>query len=448
MQRVHWSSRLGFVLATSGSAVGLGNIWKFPYIVGENGGGAFVLVYLLCILLVAVPVFMAELLLGRRQQRNPITALQQIIRQQNLHDAWQTIGWMGLICSFLLLSFYSVIAGWSLAYIVKMAKGTLSHLDPAAIGQHFSDFVHNPLHLLFWHSIFMFLTVAVVVRGVRQGLERISCILMPGLMLILLILVINGMVQGNFIQAVHFMFDVRLDKLSAESLIQALGHAFFSLSVGMTVIMAYGSYLPKHISIPKVTFSIALLDTLIAMLAGLAVFSLVFAYQLDVDSGPGLVFITLPIAFNQMPLGNIIGLLFFILLFFAALTSAISLMEPVISWITERYAIKRTNAGIMMGSITWFIGIGTVLSFNLWEQQRLFGRWNFFTLLDFLTANLLLPLGGLLLALFTGWVLHKKQVRQALQMDGIGFLFYYQSLRFICPLGILAFFLYALYQSG
>ena len=445
-QRAHWSSRWTFILAASGSAVGLGNIWKFPYITGENGGGIFVLIYLACILFVAVPVLMAELVLGRSQQKDPITAFKTLAVKQGYHRSWQTIGWMGLAGSFLLLSFYSVIAGWSIAYIFKVISGVFVNTTPEQTGQYFADFIADPLRLLFWHSLFMVLILGVVARGVENGLEKINQWLMPGLIIILLVLLVYGMVQGNFLQALDFMFNFRLDKLSGEAVIKALGHAFFSLSVGMAVIMVYGSYLPKHISIPQTTFAIAFIDTAIALIAGLAVFSIVFANNLDAASGPGLVFVTLPIAFSQMPVGGLIGFLFFTLLCFAALTSAISLMEPLISWMVERHGFTRLRASVSVGFIAWFIGIGTVLSFNLWEEARLLGKWNFFEFLDFLTSNLLLPLGGLLIAVFVGWVMCKNQFKEALAWRGQGFNFWYLCLKLICPLGILSFFLYALYQ--
>ena len=289
-----WSSRLAFILAASGSAVGLGNIWKFPYMAGENGGGAFVLIYLLCILLLGLPVMMAEVMLGKRGRQSPINTMLTLAREAKASARWVLLGWLGVLTGFLILSYYSVIAGWSLSYVVQSASGEFIGASQPQIGQLFDDLLANPSRLIIWHGIFILMTMVVVVRGVSKGLELAVRYLMPSLVIIILLLIAYAMTQGHFVAGMQFLFTPDFSKISTEVVLDALGQAFFTLSLGMGSIMVYGAYLPKDVSIAKTSVAVAGTDTMIAICAGLAIFPIVFANQLEPAQGPGLIFNTLP----------------------------------------------------------------------------------------------------------------------------------------------------------
>ncbi|GAA6135940.1 sodium-dependent transporter [Oceaniserpentilla sp. 4NH20-0058] len=431
-----WRSRWLFILAATGSAVGLGNIWKFPYIAGENGGGAFVLVYLLCICLIGIPVMIAEVTLGRLGRQSPINTMHALVKDQGAPKFWGGIGWMGAIAGFLILSFYSVIAGWSLAYVIRMAGGVFDGATSDSVGATFGDLLANPEALLGWHTIFMVLTIGIVSRGVNKGLEKAISVLMPMLFLILLLLLGYSMSTEGFGLGINFMFSFDFSKINNESIIVALGHAFFTLSLGMGAIMAYGAYMPQKASVGKTVLMVAGLDTLIAIIAGLVIFPIVFTNGLEAGAGPGLLFQTLPLAFSQMPAGTLFGTLFFLLVAFAALSSAISLAEPVVAWAVESKGMSRVSAATWIGIIIWLLGIGSLLSFNLWAEYTLFGK-NFFDVLDFLTANIMLPLGGLLIAVFVGWVMNGKDVQEEVRMESpLMYTVWRFILKFIAPVAV------------
>lgn len=410
-----WSSRFAYILAATGSAVGLGNIWKFPYITGENGGGAFVLVYLVCVLLIGIPIMMAETMLGRRSQRNPIEAMEILTKEADADSNWHYLGWMGVITGLLILSYYSVIAGWSTAYVIKAFTGSFIDADASAIKTLFDNFISSPIQLIFWHSLFMLATLAIVVRGVNNGLEKAVQYLMPALFVLMILLVGYAMTTGSYFKGLHFLFSPDFSKLTANSVLTAMGHAFFTLSLGMGAIMVYGSYLSKDISISKTVFIIAGADTLVALLAGIAIFPIVFANNLHPNSGPGLIFETLPIAFGAMTGGWLMGILFFVMLTVAALTSSISLIEPAVAWLVENKGFTREKACLWSGGLTWILGIGTIFSFNVWSDFKIFER-NIFQLLDYLTANLMLPIGGFCIAIFAGWIMLAQHSEAELNM--------------------------------
>ena len=363
-----WSSRLAFILAAAGSAVGLGNIWKFPYMAGENGGGAFVLIYLICIVLLGLPIMMAEVMLGRRGRQSPINTMKTLCEQENTNQAWSLLGWSGVVAGVLILSYYSVIAGWSLSYVIESTSGSFRGITESQAGQLFNALISSPLTLIFWHSLFMIMTMLIVARGVSNGLEAAVKYLMPALAVLILILIGYSISQGHFMLGVEFLFTPDFTKIDQEVLLDAMGQAFFSLSLGMGAIMIYGSYLSQHASIARTSFAVALADTSVAILAGLAIFPIVFANQLEAGQGPGLIFNTLPLAFGQMPGGVLFGSLFFILLVFAAWTSSISLIEPAVAWLVERRGFTRNKASMVCGFVTWLIGLGTVFSFNVWQS--------------------------------------------------------------------------------
>ncbi|WP_417538630.1 sodium-dependent transporter [Marinobacter sp.] len=445
-----WSSRFAFILAATGSAVGLGNIWKFPYVTGDNGGGAFVLVYLLCIAAIGLPIMMAEVLIGRRGGRSPVNSLKQIAKQQGINPSWRAVGAIGVIAGFLILSFYSVIGGWAVSYVGSAASGQFTGQSAEAIGELFSSLLADPMTLLMWHSLFMALVVLVVAKGVRAGLERAVSILMPALFLLLLAVVGYAMTTGEFGRAVAFLFQPDFSKLTTAGVLVALGHAFFTLSLGMAVMMAYGSYLPKNISIAKTSIAVCIIDTGVALLAGLAIFPIVFANGLEPGAGPGLIFQTLPLAFGQMPMGSLFGTLFFILLIFAAWTSGISLLEPIVEWLEEQKGMNRTTSALGAGFVCWALGIASILSLNLWSGFAPLG-WitmlegkTIFDLLDFFTANIMLPLGGLLVAVFAGWIMSRKAMEEELALSKPMFNLWFITVRFITPVAVGTVFVYNL----
>lgn len=440
--RSHWTNRWTFILATAGSAIGLGNIWKFPYMTGVNGGSAFVLVFLACIALVGIPLMMCEIMLGRRAQRNPVDGMQALAAEANAAGIWKWVGIMGLIAGLLILGFYSVIAGWVLAYMPRAASGMFTGMDGKLAKEHFDTFLASPLELILWHTLFIAMTMGVVARGVNAGLEQANKILMPALFAILLVLLGYSMAVGNFTDSARFMFTPDFSKVTPGAVLSALGHAFFSLSLGMGAVMVYGSYLQPHISIARTTMYVAIADTAVGLLVGLAIFSLVFANGLEPAAGPGLIFQTLPIAFGSMPAGSLMGALFFVLVAFAAWTSSISLVEPAIAWITENTSITRKRAALMIAMVDWLLGIAVVLSFNEWKDVKLLFGLNIFDTLDKLTTNIMLPLGGLLMAIFAGWVMQTRHVREELGIAVRAYALWRFTIRFISPLAIVAIFLY------
>lgn len=444
-----WSSRWAFFLAATGSAVGLGNIWKFPYITGENGGGAFVVVYLLCIALIGLPIMMAEIMLGRRGRMSPINTMQHLAHVEGRHPAWKLLGYMGVLAGFLILSYYSVIAGWALAYVFRAASGVFSISTADGIQAMFGEFVGSPESLLGWHTIFMVMVGIVVSRGVSNGLEKAVRFLMPGLLLILLVLVGYALNTGSFQHGVNFLFTPDFSKLNTGSILTALGHAFFTLSLGMGAIMVYGSYLPKRVSITQVSLLIVIADTVVALLAGLAIFPVVFANGLEPAAGPSLIFQTLPLAFGQMPGGLFFGTLFFVLLVVAAWTSGISLIEPAVAWLVENLGHSRTYATVWAVFVTWVLGLATLLSFNKWAFSfNFFGEQKtngIFDILDLLTANFMLPVGGILIAIFAGWKMKESHSREELDGHRTTYELWLFVIKFISPVLVL---LVILHQLG
>ncbi|WP_299202079.1 sodium-dependent transporter [uncultured Amphritea sp.] len=445
-QNIHgsWASRWVFIMAATGSAVGLGNIWKFPYIAGENGGGAFVLMYLVFILAVGVPIMMAEVLVGRRGRQSPINSMREVAIESDQSPKWALVGWVGALAGFLIFSFYSVVAGWVLAYVASMANGEFLDIGSEQAGKAFNELLANPQALLIWHSVFVVLVMVVLLGGVNKGLERATKIMMPALFVLLLLLLGYSMTSGSFGEGLDFLFHFDPSELSWNAVLVALGHSFFTLSLGMGSIMAYGSYMPKKASIGGTVLTIAALDTIVALVAGMAIFPIVFANGLDPGAGPGLMFITLPVAFGHMPGGQVFGFLFFVLVALAAWTSAISLMEPGVAWMVERFGLKRGPVCIMLGLVVWLMGIAALSSFNFGSDVSLFGM-NIFDFLDFITANIFLPLGGLLIACFTGWVLTQRITRDELAVSNPAYyLAWSVAIRYIAPVAVAAIFIFNL----
>ena len=423
-----WSNRWTYILATTGAAVGLGNIWKFPYIAGENGGGAFVLMYLLCILLLGLPIMIGEVMLGRKGRANPVHAMLAQAKSAGLSKGWSFIGIMGVAAGIMILMYYSVVAGWSLEYVFQSATSSYMGKTPTDVAAGFGVFAQDTTRQLIWHTLFITVTGCIVGLGVTRGIGNAVNILMPILFLLLLMLLWYAYNNGEFMRGLTFMFSADFSKLTGDSLLTAMGHAFFTLSLGMGTIMVYGSYMPESQSIPGASVTVAFLDTLIALIAGMAIFPLVFASGLEPGSGPGLLFETLPIAFSDMWGGAFFGTGFFVLVSIAALSSSISLIEPGIAWL-EKLGVTRIAATVGLALLCWIGGVASIFSSEVFDT------------LDFITANIMLPLGGLLIAIFVGWKLGYTRVRK--EVTGVNnglFNVWFVVLRFITPIGVIVVF--------
>ncbi len=409
--RGFWATRLGFILAASGSAVGLGNVWKFPYITGQNGGGAFVLIYLICILLIGLPIMLAEFTLGRKTNLNPVGAFQSLKPQ----SPWVGIGFMGVLAGFLILSFYSVVGGWTLAYVVKSLTHAVDHFaTPQEAGQFFGAFIADPVEVLIYHALFMGLCIAIVIRGVESGIERACDILMPTLVLMLLGLMIRSLTLPGAMEGVKFYLYPDFSKISPSVILIALGQAFFSLSLGMGAMLTYGSYLSEKENMTSCAVYVVLFDTLIALLMGMVIFPAVFAMGLEPTEGPSLVFSVLPTVFSSMPFGTLVSVVFFILLAIAALTSGISLLEVVVAYFIDQRGWPRKKAVLVMGGVIFALGVPSGLSFGVLADAKLMGM-TFFDHVDNVASNYLLPLGGMLMAIFVGWVWGPKAATEEIE---------------------------------
>lgn len=397
-EREQWGSKVGFILAAAGSAVGLGNLWKFPYTAGMNGGGAFVLVYFVMLLLVGFTLMMAELVLGRHTQLSPVGAYRKLKKK------WAWVGFIGVLASYLILTFYSVIGGWVIKYIVTALSGGFNTTDLGQLTGVFTNFIGNPTQPLIYHGIFMAMTLAIVMGGISGGIEKVSKILMPGLFVMMFVIMIRSLTLPGAMEGVKFLLKPNFAAINGKVVLAALGQVFFSLSLGMGVIITYGSYLSKEESLVEASFYIPIIDTVIALLAGLTILPAVFALGFDPAGGPGLIFITLPAVFAKMPLGSFFAILFFILVLFAAVTSSISLLEAAVSFFVDELKWNRKTATILLGVLAFLIGIPSSLANGSWSHITFIKGMNFFDSMSFFAESILLPLSGLLLCIFIGWV--------------------------------------------
>jgi NSS family neurotransmitter:Na+ symporter len=439
-----WSGRLGFLFATVGSAVGIGSIWKFPYEVGANGGSAFVLFYILGLVLVVVPLMFAEFAIGRRGRADPATSIAAVATTPTAGRWWGTAGIVGIVTGFLILSFYAVIGGWTIAYAIQTAVIGLPPPQPQAVQAQYEAFLSSPLRMLAYHALFMAATAAIVSRGVSGGIEAACKVLMPLLTALMLLLAIYSMLEGNVATALRFLLNLDLQKISPRTALEALGLGFFSIGVGLGLMITYAAYSGAGVNLKQIAVVSVLADTAISFLAGLAVFPIVFAYGLDPASGPGLVFITLPLAFSQMPFGTLAAFGFFVLLFVAALASAISMLELVVALLMSRAGLRRGPATAIAASTCFLVGITTVLSFNVWSDWHPlravagFESATVFDLLDYLTSNVLLPIGGLAIALFAGWAIPDRMLVEELGLSPTGGQVLRAILRYVAPAAIAA----------
>jgi len=435
-----FNSKFGVIAAAAGSAIGLGNIWRFPYVVGENGGGAFLLIYLGFVLLIGIPVMLSEFAIGRSAQKNAAGSFKSLAPGK----PWYIVGLMGIVAAFVILSFYSTVAGWTIEYVIMSLKNGFAGKNQQELNLLFQDFHTGAFKPLLWQIIFMILTALIVLLGVKKGIEKYSKILMPLLLLILFILCIRSLTLEGASEGLKFLFRPDFSKINASVILSALGQAAFSLSIGMGALITYGSYIKKDNNLTKTAFQVSIADVFIAILAGIAIFPAVFAFNISPSEGTGLVFIVLPNIFQQMAGGYIFSLMFFILLLIAALTSSISILEVVVAYLVEEFNIKRKWATILAASAIAFIGVFCTLSFSSLKDVLFFNR-SIFDTMDFLSANILLPLGGLLIVLFLGWFYASDKIKNEISNHNQLSMAFYPLFRiiikFIAPIAITIVFL-------
>jgi NSS family neurotransmitter:Na+ symporter len=447
-KREHWSSRLGFVLASAGSAIGLGNIWKFPYVAGENGGAAFVLVYILSVLFIGLPIIYAEISIGKATQEDVFGAFKLLGGKK-----WGMFGAYCIITGVIILSFYSVVGGWTISYVVKsLSISSADFSSPDMAAKAFKDFVESPFAVIFYHFVFMGLTALIVVGGIREGIEKWTKILMPLLFLILIFLVVYSFIidANNDFKGVKYLFRFDFSKITGRAILAALGQAFFSLSLGMGIMVTYGSYLKPKDDVVSSGFYIVFLDTIIALLAGLAIFPIIFAYGFNPKSGPGLTFITLPVIFSKMPLGVLFAFLFFLLLTIAALTSSISLLEVISAYLIDEKKLDRKTA-VLLGALGIFLlGVPSAISFVEAKEgffsYVLFNQ-RFFDFVVKISSDYMLPIGGMVMAIYTAWIYKGKEIFNAFlepktPYKDVIFNWWIFILKFFAGWGILAVFIY------
>jgi NSS family neurotransmitter:Na+ symporter len=424
--RDSFGSKLGVVAAAAGSAVGLGNIWRFPYVLGENGGGAFLLIYLVLMFAIGIPVMMSELAIGRRSQRNPVGAFKVLAPGK----PWYMVGMMGIISAFMILAFYTAVAGWTLEYLYQTVIGGFRGKSPDELTVMFDSFRGDSLRPALWFSLFMIATSLIVLGGVRKGIEKSTKIMMPVLFILLLVMCVKALSLGGAGKGLDFLFRPDFSKVTGSVVLMALGQVFFSLSIGMGTIITYGSYIQKDNNLATTAVQVSLIDTFVAVLAGVAIFPAVFAFGISPASGESLTFIVLPGIFQQMPGGMIFAFIFFLLLAVAALTSTISVLEVIVAYFSEQLGLSRKKA-IVLATLSMFIlGITASLSLGLTSKIKMFGL-NTFDLFNNTTANILLPLGGLLIVIFLGWFFPAKDVKDELSNGGELQIRYFSLYRFI-----------------
>ena len=445
--REHWGSRIGFILAAIGSAIGLGVLWKFPYTVGNNGGGLFIFAYIICVIVIGIPVFIAELLLGRYSQRAAIGAFEVSSKQ---HSSWRIAGWFGVLSSFFIMSFYSVIAGWGMSYILMSLTGFYQNLSSKEVGEVFHNLSHSSAICVFWHFLFTAITMTIVLSGVRKGIEKWSKIMTRSLFVILLFLFFYSVTMSGFSDAVKFIFYPDFSEFKFSSILEALGLAFFTMSLGQGIMISYGSYMKKEENLPQMAWIVGSAVVIVAILAALTIFPVIFTFNMSPQAGTGLIFKTLPYLFAQMPGSLVVSTIFFVLFVFTALTSSIPFIEVVATNIMELAHWSRKKAVLTVASCTFLFGIPSALAltggvFPRW--QEIYGL-NFLDTIDALVSTWLIPIGGLLTSIFVGWILHKDISREEFRQGGTKYAFWRVWLifmRYIVPILIL---LVILQKSG
>ncbi len=434
IQEKFFQSNFGFLMAATGFAVGLGNIWRFPYVTGENGGAAFVLVYIVCALCIGIPILIAEIMIGRRGQASPPDSMQRFAQEQGASSAWRGVGNLNLVTAFLIQATYCVVAGWVLWYLFKAIVTGFVGIDSVHAASAFSAVLGDIVGMLFWTIVALSITGTIIYFGVNKGIERSVRILMPTLFLLMVCLVNYNIIAGGFDRAITYLFTPDFSKITPPMILAAIGQAFFSIGVAMAGMMMFGAYLPKSFSIPRAALIIIVIDTMVALLAGLMIFPIVFRFGLDPAGGTGLIFQTLPVAFAQMPGGHLVAIVFFLLLSVAAVTSMVGLVEPLVARAEERWSMTRQKAtGVVLAAIA-VLAIFSVLSYNVIGDHRVLG-FDLNGILDFTSNQIMLPIGGLLIAIFTGWVVKRSSSREELRMGSL-FSAWYLLIRYLVPFAI------------
>ncbi|MDX1403400.1 MAG: sodium-dependent transporter [Woeseiaceae bacterium] len=438
-----WSSYYAFIAASIGTAVGIANIWKFTYVAGANGGGMFVLIYILSLAFVAIPALLAEMMIGQRGGRSVVGTMKVLHEREGISKYWELYGVLALLAVFIVLSFYSVISGWTIDYFVLSLRGAFTDIDGGGTLAMFEELQGDPGRMVLYQSLFLILTVGTVAVGLRNGVERIVGSLTPTLFVLILVLLAYSVFYADFARGVAFLLQPDVSSLNGTVVLMAMGQAFFSLGVGVGVMMTVGAYSNTSISIGKATVIIGAADAIVAILAGLAIFPIVFQYGLTPSEGPSLMFLTLPVAFGQMPGGAVLGPLFFLLLSLAALTSTIVIFEAVVAWLEEYSNWPRKWLAVTAGFAIWIAGFATVFSFNIWSHIKplraleAFANKTIFDLLDYFVSNLLMPLGGIVVCIMAAWVLPAASVREASGIANQNFFNIWKWLvRIVAPLAI------------
>lgn len=438
-----WSSRVAFYLATVGGAVGLGSIWRMPYLVGSNGGSAFIVVFVIACLVIATPLLVAEFLIGRRARKSPPEAAGAVARESGLSTRWNVIGILGTIAAFAIISYYTVIAGWVLAYTWKCATGALVGLPRADVASLWRGFLASPLELAAWHLAFLVMVAVISARGVGRGVEVATTVRAPVLLGLLLVLMAYAMKIGDVGQGLRFAFVPNFAAITPQVVLAAVGQAFYATGVGMAMMMAMGSYVTRGTSLVRSALIISGSILLVSLLATLTIFPLVFHYGMNPAAGTELVFDVLATVFAQMPGGRIFGTLFFMLLVFAALTPSMAGLEPLIEWLEQRRGLSRRRAAIVAAAAAWISGIGSVLSFNLWAGWHplgalaMFRDKTFFDVVDFVSSNVMLPIGAMATSVLVGWLLSRKLVNEELSDESpVAARVCVWLLRYVCPVAI------------
>lgn len=431
-----WTSRFAFMMASVGFAVGLGNIWRFPYVTGENGGGAFVLVYLVCAFSIGVPILMAELLIGRRGKKSPPKSMRDVALQQGRSKHWQWLGGMNLLAAFTIMIVYSVIAGWVLSYLFKAITNGFAGIDGIMAEQSFEKMLGNYTTLLFWTLLGLVISGSIIYAGIQNGIEKAVTVLMPALFALIVVLVGYNMVMGGFDEAVEYLFFADFSKINSSVVFAAVGQAFFSIGVAMAGMMTYGAYLPQSVSIPRSVVLIVFADTLVALMAGLVIFPVVFSNGLDPAGGPGLIFQTLPVAFANMPGGHFVSVLFFLLLSVAAITSMVGFIEPLTRWIEEHKGFARHKSALFILGAIAALSVFSILGYNTFAEYTIGGK-DINGVLDYFSNQILLPVGGLLIAIFVGWFVNRKVLIGELGLgEGSLFKLWYFLIRYVAPVAV------------
>lgn len=446
-----WSSKFVFLLAAVGAAVGLANIWKFPYTAGQHGGGGFMLVYFVAIIFISFPVVVTELLLGRRGKAGPVTSLVNVAKEAQRSHLWGLAAYAGTLSAVLVMGFYFVITGWIIYYGLQMLTGEMRGLSPDEIAQFFDELTHNETRTTVYHSFAAFITWVVVAAGLKNGIERFVRYLMPVLLVLLIIISIYAAVYGDLLAALRFLFQVKFEEITAKTVLYASGQAFFTVGAGSCVMIVYGAYLPRSVSIIKSSMQVVAADTAVALLAGIAIFPLVFAFNLQATEGPGLLFVTLPIVFSQSLTGTIVGAAFFLMVAIAAITSAIAIVQPPVIWLERHFRMQRVGASMLAIFVIWLLGLGTVCSFDSCSSYYplgfipFFAEMTIFNVMEVIAINICLPIGAFLLSIFVGWRLPLSISEDELQEQNIYLLkFWYFCMRYIIPPTILMIMIFGL----